>query len=230
MSLLHELIAAKMTGGGGGGGGTAVLYGIHSLQFESSSQQVEEVVLSVPDLDTALSFGEILTGPKTVRLHDISGIPKLFINGGSQKYNRNKLEVVDLNGAIVITGTNNIRYAYKLREINATLRLESDFNPSYVPKLQTIFFVENNNAKNISISGAPSLSDNSLISAANGMSETTAKTFATSNSQKKRLNVIVGVVTEKGEVGSEYHFFTEDANGTVTLMDFITNTKGWTVA
>lgn len=69
------------------------------------------------------------------------------------------------------------------------------------------------------------LSDDSLVSIANGL-QAGAYTLTLQQAMKDRLSVIVGTVSNNGT----YDVFTADAQGSTTLLDFITTTKGWTVA
>ena len=69
----------------------------------------------------------------------------------------------------------------------------------------------------------PNLSDASIISFANGLNDqTTGKAFSCHNTVKAKLDIIVGVVNNG--------VFVADPNGTIILRDFITNTKGWSIA
>lgn len=77
------------------------------------------------------------------------------------------------------------------------------------------------------------LIDASLVSVANALKGglATPQTLTISNATTKaKCNTIVGTVSQVTEGGETYDFFTQDASGTVTLADFITNTKGWTLA
>ncbi len=55
-------------------------------------------------------------------------------------------------------------------------------------------------------------------------------TVTLSSAQKTICNGTMGTVSQVTEGGVTYDFFTEDESGTTTLMNFITQTKGWTVA
>ena len=76
-------------------------------------------------------------------------------------------------------------------------------------------------SSNISFSSSSMLSNASLIEIANAL-PVASYTLTLHATPKAALQTIVGTVSDG--------VFTEDASGTVTLMDFITNTKGWTVA
>ena len=67
------------------------------------------------------------------------------------------------------------------------------------------------------------LTDESLVSIANALSDTvTGMTLKHDATAKTHCGQIVGTVTDG--------VFSIDAGGTVTLTDFITTTKGWTLA
>jgi len=92
--------------------------------------------------------------------------------------------------------------------------------------------IKENTASEVStldFSVSSALDNDSLISIANGLgaveSEHTLKLHAT---PKSRLVQIVGTVTL--DPTETHHIFTESVSGSVTLQDFITTTKGWTIA
>lgn len=77
------------------------------------------------------------------------------------------------------------------------------------------------------------LIDDSIVSVANALKGglATQQTLKIANATTKgKLNTIVGTVSTVTEDGSTYDFFTQDSSGTVTLYDFITQTKGWVIA
>lgn len=78
------------------------------------------------------------------------------------------------------------------------------------------------------------LVDASLVSVANALKGglATAQTITIVNATTKaKCNTIMGTVSQVTDGETTYDFFTQDQeNGTVTLADFITNTKGWTLA
>lgn len=76
---------------------------------------------------------------------------------------------------------------------------------------------------NWSFASASALTDASLVSIANGLSSSASGlSVAFHATPKVRCSTLMGTVTS-GE-------FTQNAGGTVSLADFITNTKGWTLA
>lgn len=72
--------------------------------------------------------------------------------------------------------------------------------------------------------------DASIVSLANAL-RTATHTLNLHATPKSRCDEITGSVSQKtAEDGTVYDFFTADSSGTVTLTEFITNTKGWTLA
>lgn len=81
----------------------------------------------------------------------------------------------------------------------------------------------NQTVSNNNFQGCTSLSDDSVVSIANGLDgESSGKSISLPSAIKTRCGQIVGTVTDG--------VFTQNAQGSVTLTDFITNTKGWTLA
>lgn len=72
-------------------------------------------------------------------------------------------------------------------------------------------------------SGCANISDATLVSMANALDGTvTGQTMTIHATPKARCQTLMGTVSDG--------LFTADAGGTVTLADFITTTKGWTLA
>lgn len=68
---------------------------------------------------------------------------------------------------------------------------------------------------------SPNLTDNTIVSVANGLNNDSPNTLTLHTVPYARCSAIVGTVS--GGI------FTMSASGTVTLADFITQTKGWTL-
>lgn len=91
--------------------------------------------------------------------------------------------------------------------------------------LEDVIFAENNLNRAISLSSSSKLTTDSLVSIANGLvaGNYTLTLHAIS---KANCNTIMGYVDNtKG-----YDVFVADESGTVTLSEFITITKGWSLA
>lgn len=84
-------------------------------------------------------------------------------------------------------------------------------------------------AKNNNFSNSPALTDNTLINLANGLKAGNA-TLTLHTTSKGRLTAILGTVSQITDDTGTYDFFTADAGGSTTLQNFITQTKGWTIA
>ena len=74
------------------------------------------------------------------------------------------------------------------------------------------------------------LTDESLVQIANCLCADYVSLLRLHATPLARLSEIVGTVSTQTDDDGNYDFFTADANGTVSLMDFITNTKGWSVS
>lgn len=95
--------------------------------------------------------------------------------------------------------------------------------------LESISLVPNSCAISISYVSCSKLTDASLVNIANSL-VSGANTLTLHSTSKANCTLIVGTVSSITDITGTYDIFTEDASGTVTLLDFITNTKGWTVA
>lgn len=75
------------------------------------------------------------------------------------------------------------------------------------------------------------LIDASLVSLANALQAVSGQTITILNATTKaRCSTLMGTVSQVTDGGVTYDFFTQDASGTVSLENFITQTKGWTLA
>lgn len=90
-------------------------------------------------------------------------------------------------------------------------------------RVKEIRFVPNSAKISWQMNSSQNVSDDTLISIANALDGTAAdKTLKIHATPKARCQTLMGTVADG--------LFTADASGTVTLADFITNTKGWTLA
>ena len=83
----------------------------------------------------------------------------------------------------------------------------------------------------VDLGGCSAFTDTTLISVANGLKEaTTTSTLTLHATPKARLSTIMGYIgtVTRGEL--TYNKFVANENGDTTLQDFITTTKGWTIA
>lgn len=96
--------------------------------------------------------------------------------------------------------------------------------------LTYVRYKANTLSKGQSLISCPALSDDSIVSIANGLVAVSGFTITFHATVKAKLSTIMGTVSQVTKDGVTYDFFTASASGTVSLMDFITTTKGWTVA
>ena len=90
-------------------------------------------------------------------------------------------------------------------------------------RVKEIRFVPNSAKVNWQMNNCENISDATLVSIANALDGTaTGLTLKIHATPKARCQTLMGTVADG--------VFTADASGTVTLADFITNTKGWTLA
>lgn len=82
----------------------------------------------------------------------------------------------------------------------------------------------------LSLSTSPLLTDESLISIANGLCATYVSTLALHNTSKARCGEILGSISSVTDDTGTYNFFTANQSGNTTLTEFITVTKGWTLS
>lgn len=220
MTPAEMVTAIESIGGGGGGeayGVTSVTYGI-DYNGESGEGNFPDLEALNIQRQTKLKTIDVVTGANEITLS---------IGLQNSASFSDVLEVVNLHGAVCTVSNASIRYRRKLKELNAKLKI---VNASYFltacDSLESVSFLENATGISFPIDGAPNLSNDSLISCANGLDESTPNTLTMSTAQKTAANSIVGTVTNNGN----YSIFTADGSGATTLLDFITNTKGWTVA
>ena len=215
-------------------GGQSPVYGVYNIYIQGNAGQGTVVEGVFPDLTTLNLFAESagtitrvdLTSQKTVTI----------ISSCSVQYNGGALKEIDLHGGKAIIGPSSsygLRYRVNLETVNAkcvvaTTNTNNQFTGS--SKLKTIYFQENAQTISVTISACP-LDNASLVSLANGLSDSpTSSTLTLSSTRKATATTLMGTVSQVTDGDSTYDFFTADPNGTVTLAEFITNTKGWTLA
>lgn len=116
---------------------------------------------------------------------------------------------------------------FDLKKITGGIALRSDSGNNIwrMLDLEEIEFVPKHIFTSLSLYDSEKLSDNSLISIANGLVTTADGAVSTAltlhKTPKERLLTISGIINDD--------IFTQDDSGTITLYDFITSTKGWTL-
>ena len=145
-----------------------------------------------------------------------------------QAFYRNKsIKTINLPNGLTIRGDSNMFSDAVIEVINGTISYTSNasittgaFSDAY--NLREIRFAEDN-IHNSQTYGSSVLSDESLVSIANGLDGTvTGKTLKLHATAKNNCSAITGT--------NDNGTFIADPNGTLTLADFITTVKGWTLA
>ena len=166
------------------------------------------------------------------------------ITSGSVRYEgaatanaHRKIRILDLHGAKLYLGSSSgsgysLRYHSVLTTVNAKCRVDTtntsnQFNGAIA--LANIDWIENAQTVALNMSPCP-LTESSLVNVANGLKGGEAKTLTLSSTRKTMCDSIMGTVSSVTVGENTYDFFTADPNGTVTLTEFITITKGWTLA
>lgn len=149
-----------------------------------------------------------------------------------------EIEIYANNSENVGAERGQFRFAPSLRKISG-IKLNGNsaywtaatlLNTIWLPTsaLEEVRFVPNSMSYNgtYQLGQHSKLSDDSLVSVANAMdasgSANVTKTIKLHATAAAKLPTIMGTVSDG--------FFTLDPNGTTTLLDFITQTKGWTVS
>lgn len=151
-----------------------------------------------------------------------------------QSYIRNAKITGDLSG--VTTYQNFIMYTNSIVKLDAELDFSSCTTATAVSigngvstTLTYLRYKPNTLSFSQSLASQKVLDEDSLVSIANGLNETaTGQTLTLYSTKKTLCDSIMGTVGM--DAGNTYHIFTANQSGTVSLSDFITNTKGWTLA
>jgi len=112
--------------------------------------------------------------------------------------------------------------------LGSPIRLSASPRSSLLSIIE-IRFVENDLSASANVQGQ-NLSNDSIVSLANALASATGVTLTLHANAKTKCNAITGYSESVTVDDVTYDRFVADENGTLTLMDFITNVKGWTVA
>lgn len=243
---LTDGVQALMDGygqGGGGADGSDVIPVIaNAMTISSDYADTPEIInlhfLTMCSLKYTVDFNTVEKNTKIVGTFGENG--GLAIVSFNMTNHVGAIQEIDLGGAKIICSTIQVfRGCSHLERINAVITIRATNNKWDRDFLDCVKLVDIRFAENhISASGIPmhqclALSDDSLISIANALVATTAGDMSWNlhATPKARCEEILGTVTQKtADDGTTYDFFTADSEGTVTLTEFITTTKGWTIA
>ena len=240
---LTEGVQALMDGYGQGSGGSDVIPVIaNTMTIGSDYADTPETIylhfLTECAFKYLVSYGIVNKKTKIVGTFGEFGKVIIPAAGFSVGNNTGAIREIDFGGAeVVFNAVQTFRGCKYLVKINAVLRFSGtkwDRDFLNCTELVDIRFAVNHiSVSGLSLNASPALSDDSLISIANALVATTAgdKSWALHATPKERCDTILGTVSQKtAEDGTTYDFFTADEAGTVTLTEFITVMKGWTLA
>ena len=97
-------------------------------------------------------------------------------------------------------------------------------------ELTYVRMVPNVAIANYNFTYSPKLDDDSIVSIANAIKDGSSGTLTLHATPKARCDSLMGTVSQVTVDEDTYNLFTKNSNGTVSLTNFITTTKGWTLA
>lgn len=226
----------------GGGGESDVIRVIASnMGIDSNYKNFTETVKMLFECNCKLTFTpDYKTIGKQIKLiGTFTDSGDCYIQSFNMNNNQGAIQEIDLAGRVIkFYPIQTFRNCVFLKKINAKLLHDggSKWDRTFLNcgELEEIAFVENS----ISLSGMPlgnssKLTDNSLISIANGLMENTsgaAMTLTMHATPKSRCDEINGTVSTVTEGDLTHSIFAKDESGATTLTEFITSVKGWTLA
>lgn len=245
---LADGVQVLLDGYGQGGGGLSDKILSYFTKFDPIITYVSNLpdpfVLNLPRC-TVLGtlFNANYPSFKNLELYLASGQIQLgsIVGGGGLKMDGVENVKIRSDGSEVILVKNaNFNYGFNcptLKVIDCIFdfsvfnRAMTDFMLRPGESVEYMRFKANTLHVDTALSFAESFTDETIVSIANSIQTGTAKTLTLHATPKARCDEILGNVSQvTQEDGTTYDFFTADEAGTVTLTEFITTTKGWTLA
>lgn len=225
----------KQAGGGGGGGG-GVTVGL-TQEIGSLASRYRAGVISPPvDRFTVHSTNSYAISCASA-FNDFSGATEveLIVDAGitvlSYAFSECKATHItirsDTSGvttyADAFSGNNNETFLVTVDGDALDLSSATKLDNMIGKRIREIRFTPNTAKVNWQMNNCENVSDATLVSMANALDGTASgNTLKIHATPKATCQTLMGTVTDG--------LFTIDASGTVTLADFITQTKGWTLA
>lgn len=194
-------ISAMLIGAVGSGSGTEIVINAHRVVGSTTASSITEAINNLEQGATKITKLTLNTDRNPV-----AGSQFLY-NGSIQRVLGTPLSATEFGGNTIY------------RQFNSS-------------SLKEFYLVPNK----VSAGGTMStgvLVDASLVSVANALKGglATAQTLTIANATTKaKCSTIMGTVSQVTDGDETYDFFTQDDSGTVTLADFISTVKGWTLA
>ena len=209
--------------------------------FYNQKNLPQKIVLNPIQLDTNKTNREVFNGANEAGQNTATLDVTLILNQTTTFnlarffWNANGVKKITIQGNLNLCKdyTNMLQALNNVEEINAVFDFSSCPYPSDSvgvlnsstsgnKVLREMRFAPNTARVRIAIVGFEVLSDESLVSVANCLVEGIGQTLALHSSRKTRCSSIMG--------NNDNGTFVADENGTMTLEDFITNVKGWTLS
>lgn len=222
-----------------GGGGDFLKYAT-SIQYTFSymTDGPDEFILDVPNV-TSFTYGmSAYWQPKRFILKlSNAGLCTKMLGACRWLTSTYRLEYIKITGDLSnVTSYQNCFYSISNTN-NVVIDADIDFSSAtnvtgmfgHAWDITSIRFVQNTLKIDLNMESCRALDDASLISLANCLNESvTQKTLKCHETVQPRLAALLGTVS-LDTATQTYHVFTADPNGSTTLADFITTTKGWTL-
>lgn len=245
--------------GGGDDPDTLTIKGATGVKV-NADYPVKHVVVDFGELDASKVYGLSVDNSSGSSVKSIvfrasgsSPINAGTIDSGYYRYGNNSLSVVEYiefdNVALksIYQGFQSV-YGGGVSSLKSIIGLDMRYantgNYTYgeafrnLTKLENVTLIPNTFGKNtigasgntLSLRDCSLLTDESLISIANGLCADHVSTVQLHATPGARLSTIMGTVSQETDDTGTYSFFTASENGDTSLEDFITVTKGWTIA
>lgn len=236
------------------GGGSGILESVKGITFGAAGIKLSDATIENGQLFVDLSGKNVVLSGRLFQTNPVSGLnvtikcntltitgdtpfslPSSGSNGGSVTFVCNQ-EYLRFTGQHFTGGTGSMKqfYSFYGLPIYLTSASSSNYGAFSRANIYHLDFWENVATGAMYFGTSTGMDNSTCISLANALKDGAAQTVTYASTPKGRLSSIMGYVESvtrgEDETLETYNRFVADENGTVTLMDFITNTKGWTVA
>lgn len=239
MHLVEDIIAYKLgkkAGGGGGGGSSFPVGKIKTAGnlFYNATFDSEDIVFDFggATFDTGLNgvASTFRIAKNGDLLHTLT-IKNIVLSNVSfeSAFRTTAIKKIIFENAVVAPSSLSMAFYYSSNLETITWEIDCsyclNFNNTFArcDNLKDITFKPNTIKANVLLSHSGALTETSLISIANGLDGTvTGQTLTLHATSKTTCDSLMGT--------NDNGTFVPDAQGTLSLSDFITTVKGWTLA
>lgn len=228
---LSDAVYTLAQGYGGGGGFNLFRYLYNGNEIIRNVQLPSNVVLDFDGNTTLTAFGTnfyATSGLVNLTIKNLQST-KTNLSFNSFCYNSSDIETITFENCSFapLTLESFCRASPKLTTITGEIDCTNatNLNQVFAGFTPVVDFRIKRNTISVSPTSnwgtADTWSNTSFVSLANGFNPNVSGTFKLTANQIAKCATIIGTVTDG--------LFVEDASGSVTLSDFIANTKGWTL-